>query len=127
MCQKFEYFKLFMVEKKLAFVYSAGLKLLVSTTSVSINIQNMEMWMERLGMEGFVLIGIGVCGVLAAMKVESRAILNKPVQQKCWKLVEFDELVKMIRHKDIQLFDVRERDEVANTGLIPTANNIPCK
>ena len=45
--------------------------------------------------------------------------------KKCWKIVEFDELVKMLRQRCIQLFDVREREEVRETGMIPRAVNIP--
>jgi len=34
---------------------------------------------------------------------------------------------KLIQESNIQLFDVRSREEVAETGLIPSATNIPSK
>ena len=36
-------------------------------------------------------------------------------------------LKDMLVDGDIQLFDVRETDEVASTGKIPLSINIPCK
>ena len=88
--------------------------------------QKMESWADTIGLKGLVLIGIGACGLAAIWKIDSRDVFKKPEEQKCWKVVEFDELVEMIRSGSIQLFDVREREEVNSTSLIPTATNIPC-
>lgn len=87
----------------------------------------MEDLLERLGCKEMCLIGLGICGVLVAMKSHDNYFVTERAEGKCWKLVDFEELVKMIRQHNIQLFDVREREEVASTGLIPLAVNVPCE
>lgn len=88
----------------------------------------MESWVERLGMEGLLLISLSICGTMAAISTDSRDVLKEPVEKKSWTIVEFDELVKMLRTSSIQLFDVREPCEtLKGTTVIPQSVNIPRK
>jgi len=41
--------------------------------------------------------------------------------------IDYAELRRMIDSGDIQLFDVREPEEVEETGMMPGATNLPCK
>ena len=40
--------------------------------------------------------------------------------------VSFDDVVRYIHKGGATLIDVRNRNELQETGRIPTANNIPC-
>jgi len=82
---------------------------------------------EYLGVSGFMNIGLGAIGALAAMTLDPVDVLGEPVEPKCWKIVEFDNLVQMIRENCVQLFDVRNKEEVEETGMIPRSVHIPCK
>lgn len=39
--------------------------------------------------------------------------------------IDYDELLALVEQKAVQLFDVREPNELQETGRIPTAINIP--
>ena len=41
--------------------------------------------------------------------------------------IGYDQLTSMLRAQDIKLFDVRTKEEVTKTGMIPGAINIPCE
>lgn len=42
-------------------------------------------------------------------------------------IVNYDEVKDLPNHPNKFLIDVREPDELKETGIIPTAINIPCK
>lgn len=42
-------------------------------------------------------------------------------------IVSYDEVKDLPNHPEKVLIDVREPDELKETGIIPTAINIPCK
>ena len=43
-----------------------------------------------------------------------------------WTDVSFSQLMSYVESKQASLFDVRSKEEVEETGMIPTAVNIPC-
>lgn len=43
------------------------------------------------------------------------------------KVVNYDDVVKSIKHPNKVIIDVRNPDEVSATGKIPSSINIPCK
>lgn len=44
-----------------------------------------------------------------------------------WTDIDYNQLTSMIKSGNIQLFDVREPEEVEETGMMPSAVNVPCK
>jgi rhodanese-related sulfurtransferase len=42
-------------------------------------------------------------------------------------IVEYDKVKSLQNHPETLLIDVREADEIAATGKIPTSINVPCK
>lgn len=71
-------------------------------------------------------LGLSIAPIISIVYLIRSALRDDGVEPKNWKLVSYDELVIMLRQRCIQLFDVREKEEVRNSGMIPNASNIPC-
>lgn len=62
-----------------------------------------------------------VCNIVMGNQFSSDATqINIPI-------VSYDEVKDLPNHPEKVLIDVREPDELKETGIIPTAINIPCK
>ena len=56
---------------------------------------------------------------------QSRSLCSEEIKDLQWTDVDTPELLQLLASEDIQLFDVREPEELEETGTIPRAVNLP--